>query len=58
MEVPVVVLCGVPVVWAMSLGFPPLGHRRFLWALFCASLVPTFLAYKWLTAPVLLWVKG
>ena len=58
MEVPIVLLCGVPVVWAASLLFPPIGHRRFVWALWCASLVPALFAYKWLTAPVFAWGKG
>jgi len=45
-------------MWAASLLFPPIGHRRFVWALWCASLVPALFAYKWLTAPVFAWGKG
>ena len=51
-----VVWCGVLVASALSLLFPPIGHRRFVWVLWCASLMPAFLAYKWLTAPVFSWV--
>ena len=58
MEVPIVLLCGAPVVCGASLLFPPIGHRRFVWALWCASLLPAFFAYKWLTAPVWALVKG
>ena len=57
-EVPIVLWCGVLMAWALSLVFPPIGHRRFVWVLWCASLVPTLFAYKWLTAPVFAWVKG
>jgi len=57
-EVLIVLLCGVPLAWAASLLFPPIGHRRFVWALWCASLVPALFAYKWLTAPVFAWMKG
>ena len=57
-EVPIVFCCGVLVAWAASLHFPPIGHRRFVWALWCASLLPAFFAYKWLTAPVWALVKG
>ena len=57
-EVPIVLLCGVPVAWALSLIFPPVGHRRFVWALWCASLVPALFAYKWITAPVSTLGKG
>ncbi len=57
-EVPIVLWCGVIVAWAGSLVFPPIGHRRFVWALWCASLLPTLFAYKWLTAPVFAWGKG
>lgn len=58
MSVRIVLLCGVLVILAASLIFPPLGHRRFVWILWCASLVPGFLAYKWLTTPAFAWVKG
>ena len=57
-ELPIVLWCGVIVAWAGSLVFPPIGHRRFVWVLWCASLVPALFAYKWLTAPVLAWGKG
>ena len=57
-EVPIVLWCGVFAAWALSLLFPPIGHRRFVWALWCASLLPAFFAYKWLTAPVWALVKG
>jgi hypothetical protein len=55
-EVPIVLLCGVLVAWTLSLFFPPIGHRRFVWVLWSASLVPALFAYKWLTAPVFSWV--
>ena len=55
-EVPIVLWCGVVVAWAVSLLFPPIGHRRLVWVLGCASLVPALFAYKWLTAPVFSWV--
>ena len=55
-EVPIVLWCGVLGAWALSLLFPPIGHRRFVWVLWGASLVPALFAYKWLTAPVFSWV--
>ena len=55
-EVPIVLWCGVVGVWALGLLFPPIGHQRFVWVLWCASLVPALFAYKWLTAPVFSWV--
>ena len=42
-EMPIVLWCGVLVAWAGSLLFPPIGHRRFVWALWCASLLPALL---------------
>ena len=57
-EMPVVLWCGVLLAWALGLLFPPIGHRRFVWALWCASLLPAFFAYKWLTAPVWALVNG
>jgi len=54
-EVPMVFWCGALGTWAVSLLFPPIAHRRFVWVLWCASLVPAFLAHKWLTAPVFSW---
>ena len=57
-EMPIVLWCGVLAAWALSLLFPPIGHRRFVWVLCCASLLPALFAYKWLTAPVWALVKG
>ena len=57
-EMPIALWCGVLAAWALSLLFPPIGHRRFVWVLWCASLLPAFFAYKWLTAPVWALVKG
>ena len=57
-QVPIELWCGVLIACALGLLFPPIGHRRFVWVLWCASLVPALFAYKWVTAPVFAWGKG